>query len=98
MNYKPIHEISTDAIDVIFLSRFHKGIMYYFEKLLSRGIGLNYNNYKQGNVGINLHKNENGIIETYRFGLDISKEEAKQIILTIYDRFPKFKYTEKIAG
>jgi len=77
-----------DNINGVFVSRHKEG---WWTQL---GVNRNYrvSNFKLGKVAFNAQKKLLGRVNTFRFGANITEEEAERIVDTIHARFPRYRY------
>jgi hypothetical protein len=75
-------------INGVFVSRHKEG---WWTQL---GVNRNYrvSNFRLGKVAFNGQKKLLGGVNTFRFGANVTEEEAKQIVDAIEARFPRYRY------
>ena len=96
LSYGITKTFSAENISCIFISRHEerKSIFNLVGSLKDR----RFSNFDHGKVAFNVGKTYFGIINTVRFGSILTSDEAKQVVVTIYRKFPKYKCPEKSAG
>ena len=81
--------LSAQKIDGVFVSNQSNDWLTYMSR------DLKFINFKKGAVAINYGKTLFGGTRTYRFGSILEREDAKQIVGLIHERFPQYQYRRK---
>lgn len=79
-------KLLVQSIDGVFISNQRNDWVTYMSREFK------FFNFKKGLVAVNYGKTIWGGTRTYRFGSTLKREDAKQVVKLIHERFPQYKY------